>query len=360
MRWLTAALALCASLFFVPAFAAEVDQPGTFLEDLRPHPPQKAPWSDAWYYYIHDPDVGYFKITFLHYLTETSALDEKNAYVHVVYAPKDGEEKVFDYFYDDFTAEATETSEHGFRFAIPDVAEITESEIRLTLPDLTLTAQISDQHTRYFDRAKDDNPGRSPFRQLSELPFLENQWFIYSLGTPATYEYQDNEVHHQGGGMTYIDRGWNSGQAASFAYVIATGEDTKLMLTGGYDGNFPLEIWVGRLKTAKRNINLPPRIKGLSVFTDIDPCAGTGEIFIGNFKDQFRVKVKAPVDSFYYHTTPSVTAFNSEHPPFKSMNAKIEIQVYQYFFPVEKIEIDQGLFEFGGALHCADPAAVQD
>jgi len=71
----------------------------TTLDEFSPRPIGGNPWSDAWYYYINDPEVGYYKIVFLTYLNESTVNDKPQAYLHVVFAPKNGEKREYDYYF---------------------------------------------------------------------------------------------------------------------------------------------------------------------------------------------------------------------------------------------------------------------
>jgi hypothetical protein len=342
--------AMCLLLLCLPNTALQA----TELAQFAPQVPTKNPFSDAWYYYIHDEQVGYYKITFLAYLNDETPDNKPHAYIHVVYAAKSGEKRYYDYYFEQLeTSRGTGKHPWSFEFNVPGKAQISEDRIALTLPGVSLEADISDQHQHYWQH---DNPGASPFGWLTSLPFVENQWFVFSLGTPTRYRYTDAQVSHSGEGLTYIDRGWNSGQAAGMVYVTGVSPEAKFMFTGGTDGKLPIETWVGRLITAQHDLTFPVSLKGFGTENALDPCAASATIEME--QDDYRVVVKstAAPGSFYDHRTPSVTVFNAPNAVMKSMHARANIEVYKQEQLVEALAVDQSLLEFGGVYYCHDKA----
>ncbi|NIB42143.1 hypothetical protein HBA55_21230 [Pseudomaricurvus alkylphenolicus] len=322
----------------------------TTLDQFSPRPVHGFPWSDAWYYYIHDPDVGYFKIVFLTFLNQDTGADKQEAYLHVVFTPKTGQKREYDYYYKDVVAAPVNGDKpYSFKFEVPGAAKINESSIELNLPDVSISAQFKDEHIHY---SNDENPGASPFGWVTSLPFVENQWFVFSMATETQYRFKDHWAQHSGHGLTYIDRGWNDGQAAGMIYLMAVSEQVKLMFTGGIDGNLPIESWAGRLITPKHNLTFSPSIKGWDTTTKSDICASWMEVQM--IEGDYRVKIvaEAPLGSFYNHVTPSLTVFQSENPVMKSMSAKTSVEVYKNDRLVETVSVDQSILEYGGSHYC--------
>lgn len=320
------------------------------LDEFSPREATHNPWSDAWYYYIHDPKVGYYKIVFLTYLNEETPDNQPHAYVHVVLAAKDGSTREYDYYFNEVVAKPVAgDSEYAFSFEIPGVASINEKSIALDLPDVSIKADFSADHLRY---STPEHPNVSPFAWLTSLPFVENQWFVFSMATPAQYQYRDAEHQYQGSGLTYIDRGWNSGQAAGMVYLMAVSEELKLMLSGGTDGKLPMEIWAGRLISEQHDLTFTPSINGMAAHTDFNPCEGKARVEMQEGDYRILVQSAAPLASFYNHVTPSLSVFHSKNPVMKSMQATATVEIYKDETLLDSITLEQSVLEFGGLHYC--------
>jgi len=322
----------------------------TTLDEFSPRPIGGNPWSDAWYYYINDPEVGYYKIVFLTYLNESTVNDKPQAYLHVVFAPKNGEKREYDYYFKDVTSKPVKGEvPYAFVFEVPGIATIDEDSIDIRLPDVSIQATLTGDHLHY---AAGGNPGASPFGWLTSLPFVQNQWFVFSMATPTRYTFRDAHAQHRGEGLTYIDRGWNSGQAAGMVYLMAVSDDVKMMFTGGADKHLPIETWTGRLITDKYDLTFTPSINGMAADANFSPCGGTALIEMND--DGYRVSIdsRASLDTFYNHVTPSMTVFHSENPVMKSMQARAVLKLFRDEELLDTYEIDQSVLEFGGIHYC--------
>ncbi|RYD47970.1 MAG: hypothetical protein EOP83_27200, partial [Verrucomicrobiaceae bacterium] len=52
-----------------------------------PQTPFGSAWSDYWYYYINDPDAGFFKIAFMTFISDQTDPTRQSAYLHVAFFP---------------------------------------------------------------------------------------------------------------------------------------------------------------------------------------------------------------------------------------------------------------------------------
>ena len=73
----------------------------TTLRDVKPHAPFKKPWNEQWFYYVHDPSVGYFKVSLQSYLLKDSPDDALKGYVHVMFTSVEGKTVIFEVFSDE-------------------------------------------------------------------------------------------------------------------------------------------------------------------------------------------------------------------------------------------------------------------
>lgn len=320
----------------------------TTLSDLQPHAPSGKPWNEQWFYYFNDPLVGYYKISFQTFLYEDDVTSKERGYLHLVYTPLEGEIKVYDYFYDDVNLGAVEGSEYGYYFQIPGVADINETKIEITTEDFSFSSQLTGEHSHYWKL----NPGASPYSLIGELPFVANRWFTFSMATPAEYSFSSDYAHHEGQATAYIDKGWSTSQAANYAFVMATEEDSQLMLAGGSDEGLPIELWSARFISENSNITFLPSINGLSVKRTLEPCEGKMEITYKKLGRSLTIRANADLDDFSDSNVPSTHVFNASHPSAKTMNANIDVEVKRWGQVFERKNFKQGALEFGGGMHC--------
>jgi hypothetical protein len=232
---------------------------------------------------------------------------------------------------------------------VPGVAKISERRIELNLPDVSISADFSSEHIHY---SKGDNPGDSPFGWITSLPFVENQWFVFSMATASEYAYKDAAGEYKGTGLTYIDRGWNDGQAAGMIYLMAVSDDVKMMFTGGVDGNLPLETWVGRLITPKHDLTFTPSLNGMDTDSQPAPCDASMKLSMREGDYRIEIDAEAPLSTFYNHVTPSLTVFKSPNAVMKSMQAETIIKVFHKGELAETINLPQSILEYGGVHYC--------
>lgn len=321
----------------------------TTLEDIKPHPPTKKPWSEQWFYYLNDPAVGYFKVSLQTYIMPDAPDLKEKGYVHVVFTPLQGKTVIYDYYYDNVEVYAAEPGSQAFRYSIPGVVEASEQQLNLNLPDVSFSLQWVGNHQHYWSGR---NPGKSPFGILTELPIVGSSWFIFTLGTPAQYSYQDSSNTYQGHGISHLDKGWYTQKSSGYAYVMATTEKVKLMLTGGADSGLPIELWTGRYLSEKFDLTFHPTIAGLGVKKTIEPCKSEMKIEFKKLTKKIIVHATANQDDFYKSKMNGVTVFGNKHPTMKTMNANINIKTFRFNKLVEEINLPQGLLEFSGNYYC--------
>ncbi|MDG9667592.1 hypothetical protein ONV78_07610 [Hahella sp. CR1] len=322
----------------------------TTLDDIKPHSPTQSPWNEQWFYYINDPAVGYIKVSLQTYIMGDAPSLQEKGYIHVVFTPRVGATRVYDYFFDDVQLSDGDPEEpYSFSYSIPGVVEANQNRIELTLPDLYFTSEKLGSDKHYWGWP---NPGASPFGLLAALPFIENQWFVFSLGTPTRYVYSDPNSSFSGSGTAYIDRQWSVDQASSFAFIMATDKDVNLLVSGGRDGALPLELWAGRYLSDTQNVTLHPSLQGLSVHRTINACEGKITVEFSKLTHKLVVQAEADPADFYVSEMPSTVVFNSAQPAMKTMNAEISVDLYRFNKLVEQTHLPQGILEFGGDWYC--------
>jgi hypothetical protein len=320
----------------------------TTLADLKPHPPTGQPWNEQWFYYFNDPAVGYFKISMQTFIYADDPELKERGYLHLVYTPLEGDIRTYDYLYNDVEVSAKPETDHGFVFRIPGVAEMTETSIRINTPEFSFSSELTGPHQHYWRL----NKGASPYSLLTSLPNVANRWFVFSLATPAQYTFSADYAQHQGSASTYIDKGWSTSQATNYAFVMATEAERQLMLAGGSDEGFAIEMWAGRYRSSDHNMTFLPSIAGLTVERTLQPCEGKLNMVLKGLGKELRINARANMEDFEDSTLPSLQVFNAEYPSAKTMNAQINVELYRFGKLKETAHFPQGALEFGGGMHC--------
>lgn len=319
----------------------------TKLKDLAAHPPTSDLWSEQWFYNLGDPSVGYFKVSLQTY--KSPDMSELAAYIHVAYSSIDGPTEVNNYYFDQVELEHP-TNPGEFYYHIPNKVTATEEGLELNLPNFNYSVSWAGPHQHYWSGL---NPGKSPMGILADIPSLNAQWFIYSVGTLATYSFSNDSIGLTGVGTMHIDKGWfDRAYTSNFLYVLGLTNQTQLFVTGGPSGSLGIEPWVAKYVSEDLNLTFPLTLKNLGAKSDYDGCAGTLNFEIKNLTHKLVVSASSEPDSFYLSEMPSVKLFNSSQGIMKSMQAKIDIKVYRFGKLIEEKTLDQGHLEFSGESIC--------
>ena len=329
------------AIFFQNAYA-------TKLEDFSAHSPTSDVWSEQWFYNLGDPNTGYIKVSLQTY--KSTEMDAVSAYIHVAYSPINGPTRVNNYYFDNVELDHP-TNPGKFYYHVENKVTATEEGLELNLPDFKYSVSWLGPHQHYWSGF---NPGKSPMGILADIPSLNAQWFIYSVGTPAAYSFSNDEVDLSGIGTMHIDKGWfDQAYTSNFLYVLGLTDQTQLFVTGGPTGSLGIEPWFAKYVSDDLNLTFPLTIKGLGVKSNYDGCQGELNFEIRNLTYKLVVSATAEPDTFYLSEMPSVKLFNSEQGIMKSMQARIDIKVYHFGRLIEEKTLDQGHLEFSGETICA-------
>jgi hypothetical protein len=316
---------------------------------FQPHPPTADPFADTWYCYLNDPGVGYLKIVFLSYLNDRTE-GAQHAHVHVALAPVGGGRHEHDAWFREVAIEQAQPDGTGrFGFHVPGVVAIDGTSFSLALPEVMVEARFTGPHHHYFPEPQQ---AASPFfGPLDHLPSDQSHWFVHTLGTAATYHYEEDSRAHAGSGLMYAERGWSVRQAHGFCYLMAVGEGARLMLTCGMPDD-RTEVWAGRLVTPATDLTFVP-LSGdpPTVTSDLQPDQGRAGVTLVQDEHEVRITSHAPLADFYDQITPSLTVFHAEHPVAKTMQAALHIEVRRNGEVVDVVDLPQSILEFGGVLY---------
>lgn len=320
---------------------------GTKLEDLSAHQPTSDLWSEQWFYNLGDPNMGYVKVSLQTF--KSPEMDTISAYIHVAYSPISGPTQVNNYYFDQVELDHP-TNPDKFYYHVPNKVTATEEGLYLDLPNFKYSVSWLGPHQHYWSGL---NPGKSPMGILADIPKLNAQWFIYSVGTSADYSFSNDVVSLSGVGTMHIDKGWfNRAYTSNFLYVLGLTNQEQLFITGGPTGSLGIEPWVAKYVSDELNLTFPFTIKGLGVKSNYDGCQGRLDFEIKNLTYKLVVSANSEPDTFYLSEMPSVKLFNSDQGIMKSMQARIEIKVYHFGMLIEEKIIDQGHLEFSGESIC--------
>ncbi|MBW1670597.1 MAG: hypothetical protein JRJ40_04195 [Deltaproteobacteria bacterium] len=206
------------------------------------------------------------------------------------------------------------------------------------------------------------DPWFGPEGLVEFLPFVPLHWFVYSLGSDATYTYTllDEEGDTvSGSGFAHQESNW--GVIFPPAWVWAEGINSdnsrQFSLSGGelMLGDTSLTTWFVAYRSPLIKWQFRPTLPGTEYITSIDSCAGSFSIIA---KDSFRTLVitaHAPQESFFDVSVPTEDGFvlGAE----ESFSAEVSIRGYIKWPWFGDILIDSYQFsgaalEFGAGYMC--------
>jgi len=336
---------LCFSIFSHPAFA-------TKLSDMKAHEPtSRETWAEQWFYNVSDPSLGYFKISFQTYIAPSSPEGQEQAYIHLAFPSLNGETVKYDLFYDDLILQQPENPDE-FYYEVPGILKADMETLVVTYPDFQFSMEWNGPHTHYW---KGLNPGQTPFGIIPELPGVGGKWFLYTVGTPITYSFNNGEMGWSGVGHAQVDKGWfDKESSAGVMYTMGLTDHVYFMFTGAVLGDSSIEMWAGRYVSDNYDLIFYPAFKGLSVKREMNACEGTLSLEMNKIGKKLIMNASADIETFYPVNFPSVIIFGGEQHYMKSMKAKVDFDVYSFGKLKESISVPQALLEFSGPFACDD------
>ena len=324
----------------------------TRLSDIVAHEPtSRETWAEQWFYNIADPTLGYFKISFQSYIAPDSPQGQEQAYIHLAFTPLDGPTVKYDLFYDDLILQHP-TSPGAFYYEVPGVLHADIDTVSVTLPEFRFSLNWNGPHKHYWNGL---NPGQTPFGIIPELPGVGGKWFLYTVGTPVQYRFNDGQTATAGTGYAQLDKGWyDKESSAGMMYTMGLTDDISFMFTGAMFGDGPLEMWGGRYVSDNYDLIFYPALRGLSVKREIDACAGKLTVEMQKVGKKMIMNARADIATFYPLNFPSVIIFGGQQDYMKSMKAEVNFEIYEWGQLRESIAVPQALLEFSGPFACKD------
>ncbi|NRD75243.1 hypothetical protein HQQ94_18855 [Shewanella sp. VB17] len=322
----------------------------TTLADIKAHEPtSRKTWAEQWFYNINAPGVGYFKISFQTYIAPDSLDGKEKSYMHLAFTPLHGKTVKYDFFYNDLILQHPDGSD-AFYYEVPGIIVADDEKIIINHPDFNFSMNYNGPHKYYWPGV---NPGQTPFGIIPELPGVGGKWFLYTVKTSVLYRFNDGEYNLQGTGYTQVDKGWyDKESSAGMIYTMGLSDDVAFMFTGALLGNTNIEMWAGRYVSQDYDLVFYPAFKGLSVKREIDACAGTLHVELSKLDKKLIIDAQADPESFYIQNFPAVIIFGGEQNYMKSMQARIQLNVYHFGQLEETLDLPQALLEFSGPFTC--------
>ncbi|MFY0642517.1 MAG: hypothetical protein JXR16_15785 [Bermanella sp.] len=322
----------------------------TTIDDFKAHEPTNTgTWAEQWFYNVADPAIGYFKISFQTYIAPTHDNNEIKSYIHLAFTPINGATIKYDLFNDDPIV-AHPTDPNKFYYELPGLLKADEETLSITHPDFSFNMEWTGPHKQYW---KGLNPYQTPFSFIPELPGVGGKWFLYTVGTPIQYDFNNGAQAWSGSGYAQVDKGWYDKETSvGMMYMMGLSDDVKFMFTGAVFGDTTIEMWGGRYISDNYDLVFLPAFKGLSVKRESDPCNGTLSVEMKKIGKKITINAAADIDTFYSQSFPSAIIFGGEQRYMKSMKANVDFNVYEFGRLKEEVNIAQALLEFSGRFAC--------
>lgn len=104
---------------------------------------------------------------------------------------------------------------------------------------------------------------------------MGGKWFLYTVGTPIQYRFDNGNQYLSGTGYAQLDKGWfNKESGSGVIYTMGLSDDLYYMFTGAAFGDTTLELWAGRYVSEQYDLIFHPALNHLSVKREIDACSG--------------------------------------------------------------------------------------
>lgn len=323
----------------------------TTLEDLRPHvPSSESTWAEQWFYNISIPNTGYFKISLQTYIAPDFIDPTPKAYIHLAYTPLNGSVIKYDIFRDDLILRGFDDLEQ-FHYEVPGIVVANKDTLTITFEGFNFSMNWAGEHSHYW---RGRNPGQTPFGIIPELPGVGGKWFLYTVGTPIQYQFDDGNLSLSGSGFAQLDKGWFDKESSSgVIYTMGLSDELYYMFTGARVSTSAIELWAGRYISKNYDLIFYPAIGNISVKREYDSCNGDFKLEMDKLTYKLILEAKSELDDFYRQVFPSAIIFGGEQRYMKSMKAKVSSRLYQYGQLVETIEMPQALLEFSGPYFCS-------
>eukprot|EP00026_Physarum_polycephalum_P007530 Phypoly_transcript_07593.p1 GENE.Phypoly_transcript_07593~~Phypoly_transcript_07593.p1 ORF type:complete len:336 (+),score=43.56 Phypoly_transcript_07593:209-1216(+) len=198
------------------------------------------------------------------------------------------------------------SSPPNFIWKTPDYGWNSESAISLTMPGgFTFKAVMADP---IFWNP--NNPGEGPEGLVMDLPLQQN-WFVYSLGSQVSYSFStpDGEIK-TGTGFAHQEKNWGESFPSEWIWAEGTSADNlyHFALSGGdvpIVGPIGVHAWLIGYRSPNASWNFRPQDVPTLFTPHIDGCNGTFQIEANHLDETLKIFISAPVATFTPLAIPS-------------------------------------------------------
>ena len=203
--------------------------------------------------------------------------------------------------------------------------------------------------------------GEGPEGWVGHLPILGLHWFVYSLGSRASYRMEINGEIITGTGLAHQEKNWGKTFPKSWLWGEAASGNTKIALAGGPVPLGPITVPDAFLIGYQSDVlewNFHPNDPAL-YFPTIDACNGIFRVEAKSARRRllitFRVEgtTRTNREGFFNVGGPTGTGFLVDS--VESYRANVEILAYTGFNGdklVDAKNLTMGAIEFGGDFRC--------
>lgn len=344
-----------------------IDTRGSFLNPRVPR--SEGPWFDGWYYRISDKNsdksVAIIATSYLDPKEKYSTSRPMKGYLAVLVSHGANTPlQVYEYFpqqtwllvNNKVVSSDTQYGEQpNFTWVAEKFGKVSAEEVELTLPDFTIKATFKGR-IPWNNKYSDWGPGGLS-TYIGPVPL---KWFVYSLGSKATFEVQNaaGEVTLQGEGFAHQEKNWGATFPKKWIWMqgIHTNNQAQVALAGGtvHIAGLGIDKWVLAYKAPGVDLEFQSDQMNVEFLKKIDPANGRFELIFADLKHTLILKAHSVPSQFGMVSIPTVRGYKKNGAK-ESFSTTIDVEVYKNVFPftvrsrqlIDKRTFTNAALEFG-------------
>lgn len=330
-----------------PAMAkmSPIDFKGSFMDPRLPR--DRGPWFEGWYYRINDKNSQRsLAIIATSYLDpeETFAVTKPmKGYLAVLLSQGPNTPlQVYEYFPQQthlflnnklISQNSKYQEKPSFSWVAEKYGMISAEEVNLTLPDLTIKASFKGRKP-WSNEYSDWGPGGLT-TYINPVPL---KWFVYSLGSQATFEVQNQhgEMVMRGEGYAHQEKNWGDSFPKKWIWMqgIHSDNQAQIAMAGGIVriAGIDIEKWVLAYKAPGLDITFETDQMNTEFFKKIDGRGGKFEILASDLNYVLKLKAHSSPQQFGLVSIPTQMGYQKNGAK-ESFSTVIEVEIYKNAFP---------------------------
>lgn len=241
----------------------------------------------------------------------------------------------------------------NFRWEAPGVGYITESHIELTLPG-EVSIKI-DTNTRIPFNKNDTNAvPEGPIANI-DLPL---RWYIHSLGSSASYEYQllaEGISLENGTGFAHQEKNWGTQFPIGWIWGQGINNDNSSQFVASralVDFKlFVLDAWIIAFRNESIAWDFRFDMQGIKLVDNIDACNAEATMEVIHYGKRLVLEFSAPPDSFGDVSIPTENGFQPASGG-ESFVADVNIKAYENGVLIAEEFYTNAALELGASFYC--------